>query len=67
MAADLLSQAEHDEMASAILVTTSSELGKKVSEEVNRFAAELSRKEIIEKISGKLWIYSGGREYGAGS
>lgn len=49
VAADLLSQAEHDEMASAILVTTSSELGKKVSEEVNRFAAELSRKEIIEK------------------
>lgn len=49
MAADLLSQAEHDEMASAILVTTSEELAKKVSEEVDRFVAVLSRKEIIQK------------------
>ncbi len=49
VAADLLSQAEHDELASAILITTSEELAKKVSEEVDRFTAELSRKEIIEK------------------
>ena len=49
VAADLLSQAEHDEMASAILVTTSEELAKKVSEEVDGFVAVLSRKEIIQK------------------
>ena len=49
VAADLLSQAEHDEMASAILVTTSEELAKKVSEEVDRFVAVLSRKEISQK------------------
>ena len=49
VAADLLSQAEHDEMASAILVTTSEELAKKVSDEVDGFVAVLSRKEIIEK------------------
>ena len=49
VAADLLSQAEHDEMASAILVTTSEDLAHKVSEEVDKFVAELSRKEIIQK------------------
>ena len=49
VAADLLSQAEHDELASAILVTTSEELAKQVSEEVDKFTAELSRKEIIQK------------------
>ena len=49
VAADLLSQAEHDEMASAILVTTSSELAEKVSEEVDGFVRELSRREIIQK------------------
>ncbi len=49
VAADLLSQAEHDEMASAILITTSEELAEKVSEEVDKFVAELSRKEIISK------------------
>ena len=49
VAADLLSQAEHDEMASSILVTTSRELAEKVSEEVDKFTAELSRKEIIQK------------------
>ncbi|MBE5964764.1 MAG: histidinol dehydrogenase [Lachnospira sp.] len=49
IAADLLSQAEHDEMASAILVTTSSELANKVSAEVEAFTKELSKKEIIEK------------------
>lgn len=49
VAADLLSQAEHDEMASAILVTTSMELAEKVSLEVDKFVAVLSRKEILEK------------------
>lgn len=49
LAADLLSQAEHDEMASAILVTTSMEVAKKVSEEVDGFVKVLSRSEIIQK------------------
>ncbi len=49
VAADLLSQAEHDELASAILITTSKELAEKVSEEIDRFTAVLSRKEIILK------------------
>ena len=49
VAADLLSQAEHDELASAILVTTSSELAKKVSDEVDQFVKLLSRSEIVQK------------------
>lgn len=49
VAADLLSQAEHDEMASAILITTSMELAKKVSEQVAAFTEKLERKEIIQK------------------
>lgn len=49
VAADLLSQAEHDELASAILVTTSTELAKRVSEEVDKFVEELSRTEIMKK------------------
>lgn len=49
VAADLLSQAEHDEMASAILITTSSELANKVSAEIDSFLKELSRSEIISK------------------
>ena len=49
VAADLLSQAEHDEMASAILITTSSELANKVSEEIEGFVSVLSRSEIISK------------------
>ena len=49
VAADLLSQAEHDEMASAILVTTSEELAQKVSKQVEEFVAVLSRKAIIQK------------------
>ena len=49
VAADLLSQAEHDEMASAILITTSKELANQVSDEVDKFVAVLSRKEIIQK------------------
>ncbi|MBE5865109.1 MAG: histidinol dehydrogenase [Lachnospiraceae bacterium] len=49
VAADLLSQAEHDELASAILITTSKELAEAVSKEVDSFTAVLSRKEIIQK------------------
>ncbi len=49
VAADLLSQAEHDELASAILVTTSQKLAKEVSEQVERFLEKLSRREILEK------------------
>ena len=49
VAADLLSQAEHDEMASAILITTSEELAQQVSGEVDAFTNVLSRKEIICK------------------
>lgn len=49
VAADLLSQAEHDELASAILVTTSYQLAEKVSTEVEQFVSVLSRKEILQK------------------
>lgn len=49
VAADLLSQAEHDELASAILVTTSRELAEQVSKEVDTFVQSLSRKDILEK------------------
>jgi len=49
VAADMLSQAEHDELASAILITDSMELAEKVSEEVDKFTEVLSRKEIIQK------------------
>ena len=49
VAADLLSQAEHDEKASAILITTSPKLAEEVSAEIDQFVAELSRKEIIQK------------------
>ena len=49
VAADLLSQAEHDEMASAILVTTSETLAERVSVEVDKFVEVLSRKDIIRK------------------
>ena len=49
VAADLLSQAEHEEMASAILITTSQKLAEEVSAEIDQFVAELSRKEIIQK------------------
>ncbi len=49
VAADLLSQAEHDELASAILITTSRELADAVDLEVKGFTEKLSRKEIIEK------------------
>lgn len=48
-AADLLSQAEHDEMASAILITTSMELAQKVSGQTERFLEKLSRRDIIRK------------------
>ena len=49
VAADLLSQAEHDELASAILITTSKDLAEKVSEQVDIFTAQLSRTQIIQK------------------
>ncbi len=49
VAADLLSQAEHDELASAILITTSRELAEKVSAQVDVFVQELSRTEIMQK------------------
>ncbi len=49
VAADLLSQAEHDELASAILITTSEKLAGQVSEEIDKFTATLPRKDIIEK------------------
>ena len=49
VAADLLSQAEHDELASAILITTSRELAEKVNREVEEFVRILSRREIIQK------------------
>ena len=49
VAADLLSQAEHDELASAILVTTSETLAKEVSKQVEVFVEELSRTEIMTK------------------
>lgn len=49
VAADLLSQAEHDEMASAILITTSTELAQNVEKEIEGYLKVLSRKEIIEK------------------
>lgn len=49
VAADLLSQAEHDELASAILITTSREVADQVSIEVDKFTEQLSRKEIIQK------------------
>ncbi len=47
VAADLLSQAEHDELASSILITTSAELAKQVSDEVDKFVEVLERKAII--------------------
>ncbi len=49
VAADLLSQAEHDELASAILLTDSDKLANEVSEWVEKFANELERSEIIKK------------------
>ncbi len=49
VAADLLSQAEHDELASAILVTTSEKLAKEVAQEAEKFTAKLGRSEIIRK------------------
>ncbi len=49
VAADLLSQAEHDELASAILVTTSRKLAEEVSAQAEAFVQTLSRKEILEK------------------
>lgn len=55
VAADLLSQAEHDELASAILITTSEELAEKVSKEIDGFLTTLSRRETIQN----HWIITG--------
>ena len=49
VAADLLSQAEHDELASSILITTSQDIADKVSKEIDEFLKTLSRSEIIKK------------------
>lgn len=49
VAADLLSQAEHDEMASSILITTSETLAEEVKREIDGFLKVLSRADIIEK------------------
>lgn len=48
VAADLLSQAEHDQLASAILVTTSLEVAEKVQAEIEGFVKDLERKDIIQ-------------------
>lgn len=48
-AADLLSQAEHDELASVTLISTSKEIADKTLEEINKFTEVLERKEIIKK------------------
>lgn len=57
VAADLLSQAEHDEMASAILVTTSRELAERVSREIDGFLSKLSRRDILLKsLENYGWI-----------
>ena len=66
VAADLLSQAEHDEMASAILITTSEELAKKVSEEVDKFV-ESSQEKKSSRNHLKLRIYTCCRGYGRGN
>ena len=63
VAADLLSQAEHDEMASAILITTSEELAKKVSEEVDKFVRSSQEKKSLRNLL-KLRIYTCCRGYG---
>ena len=60
VAADLLSQAEHDELASAILVTTSETLAKEVSDQVETFVQELSKGEIIQKSLDHYWVHFGG-------
>lgn len=49
IAADLLSQAEHDELASAILITTSKAVAEQVNKEVERFVSQLKRKDILQK------------------
>ncbi len=49
VAADLLSQAEHDELASAILITTSEKLAEQVEKEISGFVKELKRRAILEK------------------
>ncbi len=64
VAADLLSQAEHDEMASAILITTSTELAKKVQSEDRRIPEGVIKKRDYREIPGELWLYPDRRGYG---
>ena len=60
VAADLLSQAEHDPMASAILLTTDRGIAEAVAEEIDRFIEELPRKEIIcQSIENYGYIFVG--------
>ena len=58
VAADLLSQAEHDELASAILVTTSEDMANAVNKEIEGFLKVLSRSEIIKKSLEDYWTHS---------
>ena len=58
VAADLLSQAEHDPMASAILLTTDRKLAKAVSDEIDGFLKTLSRAEIIKLVEAANTIAS---------
>ena len=58
VAADLLSQAEHDELASAILITTSEALAEKVSAQVDAFVAQLEQKGNYSEITGPVRLYS---------
>jgi len=66
IAADLLSQAEHDEMASAILITTNEEFADKVDAEVKGFVEKTFQKSHYREISGEFWIYPDRRRYGRG-
>lgn len=55
VAADLLSQAEHDPMASAILLTTSEDLLNSVNQQLSKQSAILPKKEIVEQFIKELW------------
>lgn len=57
IASDMLSQAEHDEMAKCYLITDSYELAKEVAQEIKSFAEELSRKNIISKALENSFIF----------
>ncbi len=65
VAADLLSQAEHDELASAILITTSRDFADKVSEEIEGYLKTLKKRDHPQ-ITGQLWLRTGCRDDGRG-